>query len=435
MDARMILARLRQNQQPSTEELQWFAQGIADQSVSDAQVGAFAMALCMGELDAAGRTALTMAMRDSGDVLSWDLDAPIVDKHSTGGVGDCVSLVLVPALAACGTYVPQISGRGLGHTGGTLDKIESIPGVNTDISGDRLYDLVRKAGCAIVGTSVRIAPADKRLYAIRDVTSTVQSLDLITASILSKKLASGLDALVLDVKVGSGAFMKSVSEARHLARALSATANAAGCKTQALITDMNQPLAASLGNATEVAEVMRAFTGGDGGRLVEIAAQLGGAVLAQAGVVATEAEGRDKVRRAITDGAAAERFGQMVAGMGGPRSFIDNWARLLPVAPVIREVKAGKDGYVTAIDGEALGLAVVAMGGGRMVETDRIDPTVGMTGLIELGTRVDAKSGLAVIHAPSEEIAIVMETRARAAFYIGPKPPPPPPLVYEGGTG
>ncbi|PJE35023.1 thymidine phosphorylase, partial [Pseudooceanicola lipolyticus] len=284
MDARSIIARLRRREVPTGDELRWFAQGLADQGVSDAQAGAFAMAVCMGSLGTEGRAALTLAMRDSGRVLEWKLDGPVLDKHSTGGVGDCVSLLLAPALAECGAYVPMISGRGLGHTGGTLDKLEAIPGVTTAVPQDRLHELVAKAGCAIVGASADIAPADRRLYAIRDVTATVESLDLITASILSKKLAASPDALVLDVKVGSGAFMKSMDAAAALAQALTETAVAAGCKATAVISDMSQPLAPALGNALEVAEVMKALTGEANGPLVTLSAALGGVVLASAGL-------------------------------------------------------------------------------------------------------------------------------------------------------
>ena len=253
MNARGILAKLRHRQSLTREELVWIAQGLASGDISDAQAGAFAMGVCLTGLSDIGRVALTTAMRDSGVVLNWDLDGPVLDKHSTGGVGDCVSLILAPALAACGAYVPMISGRGLGHTGGTLDKLEAIPGVSTQVDEARLRQIVGQTGCAIVSASADIAPADKRLYAVRDVSSTVDSLDLITASILSKKLAAGLDGLVLDVKVGSGAFMKDIKQAQALAEALTKTANAAKCRTTAIISDMSQPLVPSLGNALEVA--------------------------------------------------------------------------------------------------------------------------------------------------------------------------------------
>ncbi|MGB7317180.1 MAG: thymidine phosphorylase, partial [Planktotalea sp.] len=374
MDARAIIAALRRGESLDAASLDWFARGLADQTVSDAQAGAFAMAVCLQGLGRDGRTALTIAMRNSGETLQWDLGGPVLDKHSTGGVGDCVSLVLAPALAACGAYVPMISGRGLGHTGGTLDKMESIPGLSTTLDQSGFHRIVKHAGCAIVSASADIAPADKRLYAIRDVTATVESLDLITASILSKKLAAGLDGLVLDVKVGSGAFMKNADEARALATALVETANHAGCPTTALITDMNAPLAPALGNALEVCEVMQVLNGTQRGPLYELTLALGAQLLFSAGQAQTGDAAREALSNAIVSGAAAVRFGKMIAAMGGPMGFVENPQRYLPEAPVIREVTAKQDGIITAIDGEALGLAVVALGGGRQVESDLIDP-------------------------------------------------------------
>ncbi|WP_170337648.1 thymidine phosphorylase [Ruegeria arenilitoris] len=431
MDARSIIAKLRRREVPDAGELAWFAQGLADGSVSDAQAGAFAMAVCMGGLGPEGRAALTLAMRDSGEVLTWNLDGPVIDKHSTGGVGDCVSLVLAPALAECGAYVPMISGRGLGHTGGTLDKLEAIPGVSTQISQDRLAQILAETGAAIVGATAQIAPADKRLYAIRDVTATVESLDLITASILSKKLAASPDALVLDVKVGSGAFMKTLDEARKLAQALTETANTAGCRTSALITDMNQPLAPALGNALEIAEVMKVLTGGQPSPLAEISAELGGVLLSDAGMVNDAQAGRDMIAEVIRDGRAAERFGRMMAAVGGPLGLVEDWARYLPEASVILEVTAQDEGYVTAMDGEALGLAVVALGGGRQVESDVIDPAVGLSGLVRLGEKVSDGTPLAVAHAAREDAAQRAAQAVRAAITIGPAPVPVPELVQE----
>lgn len=431
MDARAIIAGLRRGESPSEAALAWFAAGLASGDVSDAQAGAFAMAVCLQGLDGAGRRALTLAMRDSGDVLSWDLPGPVLDKHSTGGIGDCVSLLLAPALAECGAYVPMISGRGLGHTGGTLDKMEAIPGVSTQISEQRLRKITADVGCAIVGATGRIAPADKRLYAIRDVTGTVESLDLITASILSKKLAVSLQALVLDVKVGSGAFMKTLDEARALARSLVDTANAAGCDTTALITDMNQPIATALGNGLEVAEVMRALTIGVETPLSEITAALAAEVLADAGVTLDKNLGRTRILEVILDGRAAARFGRMVAAQGGPDDFAENWPRYLPVAPVIHEVKAPKAGYISAIDGEALGLAVVHLGGGRLVEGDLVDPAVGISDLLRLGQRVAPGETLARIHAARESAALQAETVLLRALTLSAEAPEVPPLIYE----
>ena len=427
MDARAIIATLRKGGTPDADALAWFAQGLADGSVSDAQAGAFAMGVCLNGLTDTGRAALTAAMRDSGKVLRWDLDAPVLDKHSTGGVGDCVSLILAPALAACGVYVPMISGRGLGHTGGTLDKLESIPGFRTTLTEEQFRQVVSKVGCAIVSASADIAPADKRLYAIRDVTATVESLDLITASILSKKLAAGLEGLVLDVKCGSGAFMKSQDDARALARALVDTANATECLTSALITDMSQPLAPSLGNALEVIDVMRVLTGTASGRLSELTVALGGALLGQAGVDDAHA----KVRASIANGTAAEKFGAMVYAMGGPVHFVEDWARFLPEAPVIREVTAATSGTVTAIDGEALGLTVVALGGGRQVESDVVNPAVGLSDVVSVGDRVTKGQPLARVHAARESQADKAEQALRAAITLTDGPATSPPLVLE----
>ncbi|WP_299958710.1 thymidine phosphorylase [uncultured Roseobacter sp.] len=431
MTARNILTRLRHGEALQKEHLVWLADGLADGSVSDAQAGAFAMGVCVRGLSDAARVALTLAMRDSGRVLAWHLDGPVVDKHSTGGVGDCVSLVLAPALAACGAFVPMISGRGLGHTGGTLDKLDAIPGVTTQLDEARFRDVVGEAGCAIVGASADIAPADKRLYAVRDVTSTVDSLDLITASILSKKLAGGLEGLVLDVKTGSGAFMKDMDAARALAKALVETANAAGCKTTAVISDMNQPLAASLGNALEVAEVMRVLTVDPSGPLVEISAALGGVLLANAGLAKDVQAGTDAITAALRDGRAAERFGRMIAAMGGPVRFVENWARFLPEATVIREVKAPASGYVTAIDGEALGMVVVDLGGGRVVESDTIDPAVGLGQVVRLGDKIAQGQPLAVVHAARPDAADRAAAAVRAAIMIGPSAAAALPLIKE----
>ena len=431
MDARVILGKLRHRQSPNRDELVWFAKALADGRVSDAQAGAFAMGVCQVGLSDAGRVALTLAMRDSGQVLTWNLNGPVLDKHSTGGVGDCVSLILAPALAACGAYVPMISGRGLGHTGGTLDKMEAIPGVSTQMDEGQLRQVVGKIGCAIVGATGDIAPADKRLYAVRDVTSTVDSLDLITASILSKKLAAGLQGLVLDVKVGSGAFMKDLEQAQMLAGALAKTANASGCKTTAIISDMSQPLVPSLGNALEVAEVMRVLTGQTEGPIVSVCAALGGVLLANAGLAADVQQGADAICSAIRDGRAAERFGMMIAEMGGPLQFVENWNRFLPEATIIGEIPAPEAGYVSAIDGEALGMAVVALGGGRMLETDQINTAVGLSEVVRLGVKVAKGDPLAVIHAVRSEDAERAARAVRSAITLTAKPVKSPDLILE----
>ena len=417
MDARAIIAKLRRGEVPDEGDLTWFAMGLADGRVSDAQAGAFAMGVCLSGLGQGGRVALTRAMRDSGRVLHWQADRPVIDKHSTGGVGDCVSLLLAPALAACGACVPMISGRGLGHTGGTLDKMEAIPGVVTALQEDHFRAVVAEAGCAIVSASADIAPADKRLYAVRDVTATVESLDLITASILSKKLAAGVDRLVLDVKCGSGAFMKSPDEARALAQALVQTANAADCATTALVTNMDQPLAPALGNALEVAEVMQALEGRPG-RLADLTIALGAELLALSDLASDRHQGAEHLRRVIASGEAAEAFGRMVYAMGGPVEFTENWARFLPEAPVIREIPAPQSGRVSAMDGEALGLAVVALGGGRQVESDVVNPAVGLSEVVSLGDHVDIGQPLARVHAARESAADAAVAAVQSAITL-----------------
>ena len=430
-NARAILAKLRHQEPLDAAELGWAATALASGEMSAAQAGAFAMGICRNGLDDAGRVALTLAMRDSGQVLQWDMDGPVLDKHSTGGIGDCVSLILAPALAACGAFVPMISGRGLGHTGGTLDKLEAIPGVTTQVEEARLHDIVGQIGCAIVGATGNIAPADKRLYAVRDVTSTVDSLDLITASILSKKLAASLDGLVLDVKVGSGAFMKNLPEAQALAQALTATANAAGCRTTAVISDMNQPLVPSLGNALEVAEVMRVLRGDAQGPIIDVAAALGGVLLANGGLAQDVQAGADAIVNVIRSGAAAEVFGKMLAALGGPVSFVENWQRFLPEATVIRAVKAPGAGYVTAIDGEALGLAVVDLGGGRKIESDEVNPAVGLSEVVRLGTKVSNGQTLAVVHASRSDLADQAASVVQAAITLSDRQADVPGLIIE----
>lgn len=420
MDAPRILSKLRRDLPLDREEIEWFAKGLATGEVGDAQAGAFAMGVCKTGMSEAERVALTAAMRDSGEILSWDLNGPIVDKHSTGGIGDCVSLVLAPALAAAGAYVPMISGRGLGHTGGTLDKMEAIPGLSTEVAVDRFQDIVARLGTAIVAASDRTAPADRRLYAVRDVTSTVESIDLITASILSKKLAAGLGSLILDVKVGSGAFMKSMEEAEALANSLVDTANGAGCATAALITDMNQPLVPSAGNSVEVAEVMEVLVGAKTGNdLWQLTCDLGGAVLHLAGLASDAKSGASAIADAIGSGAAAEIFGTMVAEMGGPADFTENWRTQLPVAAVQQEVIAEQTGRITEIDGQALGLAVVGLGGGRLTAGARIDYAVGLTGILRLGAEVASGQALCVVHAADEGTCEAAKRAVRGAFVIG----------------
>lgn len=431
MSVRDTIQAVRDGTPLASGALTRLAAGLATGEVSDAQAGAFAMAVVLRGLGVDARTELTLGMRDSGSVLSWAGERPVIDKHSTGGIGDCVSLVLAPALAACGACVPMISGRGLGHTGGTLDKLEVIPGVGTDLPEAKMRIIVEKLGLVIAAANTGLAPADRRLYAIRDVSATVESIDLITASILSKKMAAGLGALVLDVKVGSGAFMPDIAQARALATALVETANAAGCRSTAMITDMNQPLAPAAGNAVEVACAMQVLTGAATGALHDLTCALGGEALRLGGLSDTADAGAKQIAEAISSGKAAERFGRMIGAMGGPVAFVDSWPRFLPEATVMREVPAGRDGYISAIDGRALGRAVVAMGGGRNVETDRIDPSVGFSDIVRLGVAVTRGQPLLRLHASRASHAEAAERAVRQAIRITDDPPAKPPLIHE----
>ena len=419
MDARTIIATLRAGGEPTQAQLNWFARGLASGAVSDAQAGAFAMAVCLKGLSEEVRVALTLAMRDSGDVLKWDLDAPVIDKHSTGGIGDCVSLLLAPMLAAAGAYVPMISGRGLGHTGGTLDKLEAIPGVVTDVTEDTFRKMTKDIGCAIVSATADMAPADRKLYAVRDVTATVESIDLITASILSKKLAAGLDALILDVKTGSGAFMETGEDARALAKSLVSTSNGAGCRTAALLTDMNQPLVPAAGNALEVAEIMGALSNPRTSRLTDVTLALGAELLVLAGLSTDAEQAAGTLLETLTSGHATEIFDKMIAALGGPSDFSGDWQRRLPEANVIREVPAPESGTVASVNGRELGLAVVALGGGRMRDGDRIDPSVGLDQIVSIGDPVAKGAPLARVHAATERAADAAERAVLKAISIG----------------
>ena len=429
MLARDLLLCLREGRSVSPEAITAFAKDLGGDRISDAQAGAFAMAVCLGGLDDPGRVALTLGMRDSGKVLSWNLPGKVIDKHSTGGVGDAVSLLLAPMLAAVGAFVPMVSGRGLGHTGGTLDKLEAIPGVCTQLSEAQFREVVTKVGCAIVAPTLDIAPADQRLYAVRDVTGTVRSTDLIISSILAKKLATGLEALVLDVKTGSGAVMQDRDAAQALAQALVSTANGAGCSTSAIITDMSQPLLPSIGNALEIADVMRAFDSGQG-PMVEVAIELGAQLLVQGHVFYTEKGARDGLMKCLSDGTAKNKFGMMVAAQGGPKNFTERWEDYLNIAPAY-EILAPSDGYVQAMDGTALGRIVVALGGGRQREDDQIDHSVGLSEITPLGAKLRRGQPMVLVHCHDTEHADSAMLSVQAAISLGGTEPTPKPLILE----
>jgi thymidine phosphorylase len=403
--AEEIILKKRDGLSLSRAEIRAFVEGVSRQTVSDAQIAAFAMATFFKGMSLDEERDLTLAMRDSGKVLSWEnLDGPVLDKHSTGGVGDLVSLLLGPIVASCGAYVPMISGRGLGHTGGTLDKLDSIPGFDTQPDGARFQQLVRENGIAIIGQTDDLAPADRRIYAVRDVTATVASTPLIISSILSKKLAEGLDALVMDIKFGSGAFTPAPEEAVRLARDISRVAYTAGVPCNALVTDMDQPLAWTAGNALEVNEAVSFLKGDEQhSRLATVVEELSAELLWLGGLAASPEESRQKVLDAIASGRAAEQFASMVTAQGGPSSLLDNPELFLPAAAIVRPVFPASPGYVSAIDTRAIGMAVISLGGGRQRVEDSIDPSVGISKISSVGSRVDSTVPLAFVHASSED--------------------------------
>jgi thymidine phosphorylase len=432
-----IIRRKRDGEPLSAAEIAHIVGGLTDGSLSEGQAAAFAMAVYLRGMGREECVALTRAMTRSGAVLDWPgLDRPVLDKHSTGGVGDKVSLVLAPTLAACGAAVPMISGRGLGHTGGTLDKLEAIPGYDTAPSLARLRRVVGEVGCAIVGQSAELAPADRRLYAIRDVTSTVESIPLITASILSKKLAAGLHGLVMDVKIGSGAFMREPAAARALAESIVAVARDAGLPTVGLITDMNQVLGQAAGHALEVEEAIAYLTGTPReARLHTVTTALAAEALLLGGIARTADDARRRIDAALDSGAAAERFGRMVAALGGPKDLVERRERHLARAPIERAVAPDRPGRIAAIDTRAVGLAVIALGGGRRRMEDAIDPAVGFSRAAGIGEEVGPERPLAVVHARDEAAAERAAAALRAAVRVSAAAEPAGPLIAARVTG
>lgn len=419
-----IIRHKRDGKILSKQEIDFFIQGITTNSISEGQIAAFAMAVYFQDMNMEERVLLASAMRYSGSVLDWsslDLDGPVVDKHSTGGVGDVTSLMLGPMVAACGGYVPMISGRGLGHTGGTLDKLDAIPGYKTTPdSAEHFRKIVKEVGVAIIGQTGDLAPADKRFYATRDITATVESIPLITASILSKKLAAGLDALVMDVKAGSGAFMPTYEQSEALAKSIVGVANAAGCKTTALITNMDQVLASSAGNAVEVREAVR-FLSGEyvNPRLHEVTMALCAEMLLLSGLAADVQEARRKLQAVLDNGKAAEVFARMVCALGGPADFVENHDNYLQKSAIIRPVYAWQSGIVQSMDTRELGMAVVGMGGGRRRASDPIDYAVGLSSMISLGEQAGPEKPLAMIHAQSEAQFREAERAVQRAIICG----------------
>ena len=431
------IRRKRDGEALGAADLQALARGMADGSLVDAQVAAFAMAVFFRGMTPVEAADFTLAMRDTGEVCDWkrqSLPGPVLDKHSTGGVGDLVSLVLGPMLAACGAFVPMIAGRGLAHTGGTIDKLEAIPGYQVRPGPALLRKTVREAGVAIVGAGDDIAPADRRLYSIRDVTATVDCVPLIIASILSKKLAAGVDAMVLDVKTGNGAVLADARSGRELGARIVEIAAAAGLPVSAFLTDMSQPLARSAGNALEIHEALGILRGERADeRLMEITLTLGAEAMMLGGLASDAGAARSALGNSISSGSAAERFARMVQCLGGPADLLEHPERHLAVAPVVMDVPAPRDGFVTAIDTRALGLAVVSLGAGRTSPGQAINPAVGLDRLVPLGARMQPGEAFARVHAASAAAAGHAARAVAGAYALGGAAPATPPLIERIG--
>ena len=431
-----IIRKKRDGRELSSDEIAFIVKGIVDESLSEGQVAAFAMAVFFRGMTVEERVALTLGLTRSGIQLDWSdlgLPGPVIDKHSSGGVGDKVSLMLAPIVAACGAFVPMISGRGLGHTGGTLDKLSAISGYETQPDIATFRKVVREVGCAIIGQTDELAPADRRLYAVRDVTGSVESIPLIVSSILSKKVAAGLGGLVMDVKCGSGAFCDTEEMARDLAHSLVAVANRAGLPTVALITDMDRVLGRDVGNALEIAETVN-YLKGEGTReprLHEVVMSLAGEMLALGKLAPSVAAGRARAEAALEDGRAAEKFARMVAALGGPDDFLDHADRYLARAAVIKPCTADRSGHVTGMNARDVGMAVVTLGGGRSHADDAIDPSVGLTDVIDVGAPVRAGSPLCIVHAASESAADEAIALVRRAIRIGDAAPADRPVIMQ----
>lgn len=431
-----IIKTKRNGQVLSKAEIQQFVQGLTDDSFSDSQAAALAMAIYLNGMTVPETVALTLAMRDSGTVLNWQgkLNGPVVDKHSTGGVGDKVTLMLAPMVAACGAYMPSIAGRGLGHTGGTVDKLEAIPGYSCTQSLSRIQQLLPELGCVIVGQSSELAPADRRLYGIRDVTATVESIPLITASILSKKLSEGLDALVMDVKVGNGAIMATAKDAEALANSIVNTATGAGVATRALITDMNQILGTTAGNALEVVETLDYLTGKyREPRLHQLTLELGANMLLLGKLYQDKASAIAALEHSLSSGKAAEIFAKMVAALGGPTDLLERPAQYLAAAPVELAILAPQSGKLNYTNTVGLGMAVVRLGGGRSHPAQQIDPAVGFSAILPAGTVVEVGQCLAKVHAASADAAskASAEFLAACTFETEKNAANLPPLVHD----
>lgn len=432
---REIIRKKREGQALRPEEIRFFIHGLTTGAVAPEQASALAMAIFFQSMDSAETGALTQAMATSGKTIDWEEDGIaelIVDKHSTGGVGDKVSLMLAPLAAACGARVPMISGRGLGHSGGTLDKLDSIPGYNTSPDLALFKRVVKSAGCAIIGQTDELAPADRRLYALRDVTATVESIPLITASILSKKMAAGLRGLAMDVKTGSGAFMETEADAEALARSIVDTAAVAGLPVKAVITDMDEVLGRTAGHAVEVRESIDYLTGASrDSRLHEVVFTLATAMLALAGIEQDPARARRRLQAALDSGQAAQAFSAMVRALGGPADLLERVDHYLPLPPVVKPVFLEEEGYVASIDARQVGLALLNLGAGRQRAEDNIDYGVGLTDVAAIGARIDGHTPVAQVRARDEATAAVTAQAVGRAYRLAEEKPAPRPAIRK----
>lgn len=426
-----IIEKKRDGEELTREEIRFFVKAFTDGRIPDYQMAAMAMAIYFRGMTTEETFALTESMMRSGSVLNWSsLRLPVADKHSTGGIGDKVSLILAPLVACCDIAVPMISGRGLGITGGTLDKLESIPGFRTQLDAQEMSKVIRACGCVITGQTAELVPADKKLYALRDVTGTVPSIPLITASIMSKKMAEGIDALVLDVKFGKGAFMRTQEDAWELARSMVGVGERMGKRIAALLTDMNQPLGRNAGNVLEVLESIATLRGGGPKDLVDLTVALGAQMLCLTKRAASLEAAEERLRALLASGEAYERFARMVHLQGGDAYLLNHPGRMADAA-LKEPLPAPRTGYITSVDAEAVGRACVLLGAGRSVAEDPVDWAVGVSDMLKIGENVERDAPLAYVHANNEERFAEARALLEQAFVIGDQAPEPRALIVD----
>jgi pyrimidine-nucleoside phosphorylase len=422
-----VIRKKRDGQSLTRDEIDFFIGGVTSGRIADYQVSALLMAIYLNGMDQSEQQALTEAMLNSGNILDFsDIPKPKADKHSTGGVGDKTSVIIAPLVAACGVCVPMISGRGLGHTGGTLDKLESIPGYRVNLTATEFKQVLVKVGYAMAGQTAELAPADKKMYALRDATSTVEAIPLIVASIISKKGAAGLDAMIIDVKVGNGAFMREQSRATELAHALVSTGNSCGIKTRALVTDMNQPLGRAVGNSLEIEECINLLRGDAAPAarpVLELSLELSAHMLLLANVDQTPDAAHRRLRDVLESGKALECLRRNIEAQGGDPRVCDDPAAFLPLVSQTVKVESPRSGFITRVDTTEIGHAIAAIGGGRVRIEDTIDPTVGFTSELKIGDRIKAGEALGVVYCANSSTSDDAARRIQAAYHIGDEPP------------